>query len=78
MKGQHASHARLEKDPKQIDKARAKEYWLRWQKEPGLYKSQREFAEDMIEKFGIDAGGSLTSVDTIKNKWIPEWRAAKS
>ncbi|WP_186209074.1 hypothetical protein [Burkholderia gladioli] len=61
---------------KSEDKMRAKEYWERWQRDPVLYRSQREFADDMIEKFGVDAGGTLTSASTITNKWIPEWRGA--
>ncbi|KVN46814.1 hypothetical protein WT12_14610 [Burkholderia territorii] len=70
-KGGKARHVK-----KQKDKENVREYWDRWQREPHLYDSQEQFARDMLEKFGEESGGgTLTSADTIKKKWIPEFKA---
>ncbi|WP_208452696.1 hypothetical protein [Burkholderia gladioli] len=65
---------RLRRDPKQMDKARVYTYWIKWQENPNLYQNQAEFARDMLEKFGKESNGSLTSTDTIVKKWIPVFR----
>ncbi|EMN5130208.1 hypothetical protein RVV79_003324 [Burkholderia contaminans] len=69
-KGGKARHVKKQKDKEQV-----REYWERWQREPLLYDSQEQFARDMLEKFGAESGsGTLTSADTIKKKWIPEFK----
>ncbi|WP_146229991.1 hypothetical protein [Paraburkholderia tropica] len=73
-----AAMVRVKRDPKQADKARVREYWDKWQKNSDLYKNQAEFARDMLEKFGKENNGSLTSTDTIVKKWIPEFRKSSS
>lgn len=67
---------RYKDDPKQEAKRFVRECWDRWQSTADLYKSQAAFARDMMEKVGIEVGGSLTSIDTITKKWIPEFRRA--
>ena len=65
---------RYKDDPKQEAKRLVRACWDRWQSTADLYKSQAAFARDMMEKVGVDVGGSLTSIETITKKWIPEFR----
>jgi len=65
---------RYKDDPKQEAKRLVRACWDQWQSTADLYKSQAAFARDMMEKVGVDVGGSLTSIDTITKKWIPEFR----
>ncbi|MFL9987137.1 hypothetical protein [Paraburkholderia sediminicola] len=65
---------RYRDDPKQEAKRFVRECWDQWQSTADLYKSQAAFARDMMDKVGINVGGSLTSIDTITKKWIPEFR----
>jgi len=58
----------------QKDKESVYEYWRRWQAQPDLYKNQDAFAQDMLEKFGEESDGTLTSSATIIKKWIPEFK----
>lgn len=71
-KGGYARHRHMQEHKELVH-----EWWLRWQKEPDLYRNQDEFAAAMLDKYGKEVGGSLTSTATIKNKWIPEFRKAK-
>ncbi|KTD62647.1 hypothetical protein Lsan_1784 [Legionella santicrucis] len=55
-------------EKKQAAKILVKEYWDKWQAKKELYKTQIEFALDMLEKHPV-----LTNPDTIQN-WCREWK----
>ena len=62
--------ARIANDPRQAEKAFVKDCWLEWQKKPGSYTGQAEFARDMLTKCE-----NLKSQPAIEN-WCRVWKKA--
>jgi hypothetical protein len=47
---------------------------MAWKEHPHQYKTQSEFASDMMTKVPLDADGKpLIAYETIMKKWIPVW-----
>ncbi len=69
--GRKGAIAKHEGDPIQAVKKHVLDCWRNWQKNPDNYKSQAEFARDMVDKWPELL---KKSHETIKKKWIPEWR----
>lgn len=71
---------RYDKDGKQAAKKLVHDCWLDWEqgKSKVQYKTQSQFARDMIDKVDINANGEpVISFDTILKKWIPIWQGEK-
>jgi hypothetical protein len=65
--GKSGAYAKLATDPKQKDKALARECWDEWRKQPDRYSGKAAFARDMRDKFT-----SLESQPVIE-RWCREW-----
>lgn len=61
--------AKLERDPKQAAKAKAKELWRDWQAGRTLHKCQAAFARYVVQCLPV-----IESTESV-NRWVREWRA---
>ena len=62
------ARARYADDPKQLAKIEVKESWIRWQSDPGSYRSKAEFAFSMVNVHEP----TLISTKVIE-RWCTEW-----
>lgn len=62
------AETRWKYDPATAAKQQVKECWDMWQADPSRYKSQKEFAFDMLSKYE-----EVTHADTIQ-KWCRAWK----
>lgn len=71
-RARRVAQAKYENDPKQKAKEEVRQWWLRWQHDPKLYKNKTKFAEAMLDKFD----GVLTSLKVITD-WCRKWEKEK-
>ncbi|WP_426176302.1 hypothetical protein [Massilia sp. TWR1-2-2] len=70
--------ARHHDTPNFLAKKFIRECWDEWQSNPMLYRTQTDFATDMMSKVPTDHSGKpVVSFDTIVKKWVPMWVKAK-
>jgi hypothetical protein len=64
---------RIRRDPKTADKMTVRDYWVRWTKQPDLYKNKAEFVRDMLDGKTTALKGNSETV----NRWIREWERSE-
>jgi hypothetical protein len=69
FRAKHRARLKVEKDPRQAEKAQVRACWEMWRDEPSRYKSKAEFALDMLSKFE-----SLKSQRVIE-RWCLAWES---
>lgn len=63
---------KLEKDPKQAEKALVRECWELWRNDPTRYKGKADFARDMLNKF------EHIKSNRVIERWCLQWESEPS
>jgi hypothetical protein len=78
LRAKKGGSARHKDSSQQVARNIVRECWDAWQISPENYKTQSEFAFDMLTKVPLnDRGAPAVSFDTILKKWIPAWTREK-
>lgn len=74
LRGKKGANARHKDTSQQVARSIVRECWDAWQINPDNYRTQSEFAADMLTKVPVnDRGTPAVAFDTILKKWIPAW-----